>query len=169
MKLIELLDTKQEVDWEYDEFQGWQTSFITKSKNQYQLFLHDTSVIGDYETFLDDFKRMFSDKISKEHWDTFWDKVLDDIFVIEFVDKDWQSSVTGAGSAAEVFGIVGNALRDLMKKKQPTALMFQGEEESRNRLYTRLANMFSKEFNYTVFSDRGIYWLIRKDFLNNLK
>jgi hypothetical protein len=55
-----------------------------------------------------------------------------------------KQGIEGTGSAAEVFGIVTNALLQYTKKFKPSMLYFQSIEPSRQRLYAHIANRMVK-------------------------
>jgi hypothetical protein len=55
-----------------------------------------------------------------------------------------KQGIEGTGSAAEVFGIVTNALLQYTKKYKPAMLYFQAAEPSRQKLYAAIANRILK-------------------------
>jgi len=59
--------------------------------------------------------------------------------LINFYVDDSQQ-VTGTGDAVQIFSIVGNAIEDFVRKKQPSIFAFTGrlDDSSRIKLYDRL-------------------------------
>ena len=87
-------------------------------------------------------------------YDFFDVDIPDDIYdasrFVEFSTKSDQpyakgkQGIEGTGSAAEVFGIVTNALLQYTKKYKPAMLYFQAAEPSRQRLYAAIVNRMIK-------------------------
>lgn len=56
---------------------------------------------------------------------------------------DGTQQITGQGDAIQVFSIVGNAIQDFVRKRQPTIVAFTGYyDQSRIKLYDRLVKRF---------------------------
>lgn len=83
--------------------------------------------------------------------DSVWDKVYDGAKFVEFEQvnlKDpygqGKQGTEGTGAAAEVFGIVVNAILTYIKKHKPSMLYFQAVQPNRRRLYTSMINRLLK-------------------------
>jgi hypothetical protein len=70
--------------------------------------------------------------------------------------------ITGQGDAIQVFSIVGNAIEDFVRKRQPTIVAFSGyNANSRIKLYDRLVSRFLTlpAFRaYTDITDHNFEW-----------
>lgn len=73
------------------------------------------------------------------------DKYLDRGFFVQFEQvnkrspwKKGKQGIEGTGAAAEIFGVVSNAILQFVKKKKPTYLYFQAAESNRISLYSAM-------------------------------
>jgi hypothetical protein len=75
---------------------------------------------------------------------------------------DGTQQITGQGDAIQVFSIVGNAIQDFVRKRQPTVVAFTGyHDNSRIKLYDRLVKRFLTlpAFRaYTDITDHEFEW-----------
>lgn len=76
---------------------------------------------------------------------------------------DGTQQITGNGDAIQVFSIVGNAIEDFVRKKQPTIFAFTSSynDSSRVKLYDRLVNRFMRlpAFrSYSNITDHEFEW-----------
>ena len=70
--------------------------------------------------------------------------ILENSCVINFY-VDGTQQITGTGDAVQIFSIVGNAITDFVRKRQPTLVAFTGyQEQSRIKLYDRIVSRFMK-------------------------
>ena len=82
------------------------------------------------------------------------DQIEQAVFV-EFSQKNAagpaKQGVAGTGAAAEVFGIVTNAILEFARKRKPSMLYFQAAEPNRQKLYAAIVNRLVKSMpGYTV-------------------
>lgn len=148
--VTELFDTKeaQSLEWDWDSASvGYKTSFEIDSIK--------------YEILVSEF------------WDIAWSP--EEIDFPQFTDKQWESlhkgtwhlefyqtendnsehGITGkmGFGSPKVFGIVGNAVIDLLKRYPNVFknLYFRGKEPSRIKLYQRIAPVLARQLNKKLF------------------
>jgi hypothetical protein len=130
--VTEVLNTPaKNVIWDYDDPENVSAKFTASNGVPYVL-----AIVASY---------IGPDEISP--W-TFFPNISDELEekarFVEFIQGtgDWGSQgkqgIEGTGSAAEVFGIVINALMQYIKKFKPSMLYFQAAEPSRQRLYSAI-------------------------------
>jgi hypothetical protein len=83
------------------------------------------------------------------------DDAIDQSVFVEFSQKDAagdvKQGIAGTGAAAEVFGIVTNAILLFVKKRKPPMLYFQAAEPNRQKLYAAIINRLIKNMpGYTA-------------------
>jgi hypothetical protein len=83
------------------------------------------------------------------------DDAMDQSVFVEFSQKDAagdaKQGIAGTGAAAEVFGIVTNAILLFVKKRKPPMLYFQAAEPNRQKLYAAIINRLIKNMpGYTA-------------------
>lgn len=80
---------------------------------------------------------------------------IDQSYFVEFeqigATGQAKQGVAGTGAAAEVFGIVTNAILEFARKRKPLMLYFQAAEVNRRKLYAAIANRLVKSMpGYSV-------------------
>ena len=181
--LLELFDTKTEVEWKVDPTNknSYTCEFVTKNNKPYivtavksssYLLFNVTqllkSIKSDYEDMesLDEFEkeipRDFIDFVNKHPETGIWN--------ITFEDKELASSngegdknsfgITGSGDSVEVFSKVVNALKSFDFGSD--ILYFTASEPSRIKLYDKMLGRLAgalgyKHFRYNDIKRRGIY------------
>jgi len=73
-----------------------------------------------------------------------------------------KQGIEGTGSAAEVFGIVSNAMKQYVKKFQPSMLYFQAAEPSRQSLYARMLAKVAQGLGWGYKQDGGHFVIFDK-------
>jgi hypothetical protein len=73
-----------------------------------------------------------------------------------------KQGIEGTGSAAEVFGIVSNAMKQYVKKFQPSMLYFQAAEPSRQSLYARMLAKVAQDIGWSYKQDGGHFVIFDK-------
>lgn len=145
---------------------NWGETTINEGFDQPYKLKWEKSMHGDYDawTNLPDgspLSIMFNNEY-KKNW------------MVEFYRSNSQS-VTGEGDAQRIFATVLHAIKQFIKKKKPTSLLFHAVKEddltgSRAKLYDRLVQRYASNLGYTVqrqeLSGAMAYKLIR---VENLK
>ena len=140
--VTEVLNTPAVGTWDKAPKWAGMDKFLFTASNgvQYRLDFLDP-VIGPDEMGPESFD--FTDNLDAATWD----KVYDGAKFIEFEQINQQDpystgkqGVEGTGAAAEVFGIVSNAILAYIKKYRPSMLYFQAVEPNRRRLYASIMN-----------------------------
>ena len=84
------------------------------------------------------------------------DELYERCWFVEFAQVDKKDSgvekqgIEGTGAAAEVFGIVINAILKFIKKQKPVMLYFQAVEPSRQRLYAAITTRLGNSIGWQV-------------------
>lgn len=81
----------------------------------------------------------------------------DDVSVT-FNDDDHSEEITGKGDAFTVFGTVLAIINDYLSQRQPSVLSFHGKEPSRQKFYSRFANMIARKNGGTVKTEMDPHW-----------
>jgi hypothetical protein len=139
----EVLDTKaKDAKWTMSSEDMSRLEFTASNRIEYQIdFL--APYIGPDEIHPDD----FIPDISGDAEDR-------SVFV-EFSQKNAtgaaKQGVAGTGAAAEIFGIVTNAILDFAKKRKPPMIYFQAAEVNRRKLYAAIVRrLVSSMSGYTA-------------------
>ena len=134
-ELSEVLDTKASnatSQWNYSDPDMIKFNFTASNGVQYQVdFL--APYIGPEEMGPEDF--FDSDEIFDNSKFVSFEQITQDMKGGFPVVKQ---GIEGTGSAAEVFGIVWNAIIQYVKKARPALLYFQAAEPNRRALYARM-------------------------------
>lgn len=76
-----------------------------------------------------------------------------------------KQGIEGTGAAAEIFGIVYNAIAQYVKKHKLTFVMFQAAEPSRRKLYTALTRKMLQTFPGWKYEEQdGVYFVYNSKF-----
>jgi len=76
-----------------------------------------------------------------------------------------KQGIEGTGAAAEVFGIVYNAIAQYVKKHKLTFVMFQAAEPSRRKLYSALTRKMLQTFPGWKYEEQdGVYFVYNSKF-----
>ena len=76
-----------------------------------------------------------------------------------------KQGIEGTGAAAEVFGIVYNAIAQYVKKHKLTFVIFQAAEPSRRKLYTALTRKMLQTFPGWKYEEQdGVYFVYNSKF-----
>jgi hypothetical protein len=99
------------------------------------------------------------------------DQISDNGKFVEFVQEKEQGDghgkqgIEGTGAAAEVFGIVYNAIIEFVQKYKPIYLMFQAAEPSRIRLYSTLVRkMLQTMPGWATQQKGGVFFVYNKKY-----
>jgi len=134
-KITEVLDTKASAatsQWNTSDPDMVKFNFTASNGVQYQLdFL--APYIGPDEMGPEDF--FDSDEVFDNSKFVSFEQITQDMKGGHPVVKQ---GIEGTGSAAEVFGIVVNAIIQYVKKARPSLLYFQAAEPNRRALYARM-------------------------------
>jgi nicotinamide mononucleotide adenylyltransferase len=134
-EITEVLDTKASNAtslWNYSDPDMVKFNFTASNGVQYQLdFL--APYIGPDEMGPEDF--FDSDEVFDNSKFVSFEQITQDMKGGHPVVKQ---GIEGTGSAAEVFGIVVNAIIQYVKKARPSLLYFQAAEPNRRALYARM-------------------------------
>lgn len=163
--ISELFDTKKKLKWEKptDEFGNYQATFKAPNGKTYGILLAPTQWAMDEDEMFQGFDG------TEEEFNSIFGMSsgtgLPTSYLLEFSDEDDDTiDITGEGSAAAVFGIVANAVTDLIKKHAHIKhIVFSAKEPSRRSLYSRLAPIIAKRngFKLNVSKDNQFYYLSR--------
>jgi hypothetical protein len=161
----ELFDTKKKIKWQKpkDEFENYQASFKAPNGKTYGILLAPTQWAVDEDEMFEGFPG------TEEEFDSIFGMSsgadLPTSYLLEFSDEDDDTiEITGEGSAAAVFGIVANAVTDLIKNHSHIKhVVFSAKEPSRRSLYSRLAPIIAKRngFKLSVSENKQFYYLSR--------
>lgn len=71
--------------------------------------------------------------------------------------------IVGTGNQGKVFSTVLAALKELIKKVNPSVIQFSADEISRMKLYNRMVKKFAPSLGYKATATGDYYELVRKD------
>jgi hypothetical protein len=137
-----LNSTATDAKWTMSDEDMSRLEFTASNGIEYQIdFL--APFIGPDEIHPED----FVPNVSNDAWNS--------AVFVEFSQKNAtgaaKQGVAGTGAAAEVFGIVTNAILDFARKRKPSMIYFQAAEINRRKLYAAIANRLVKSMSgYTV-------------------
>ncbi len=102
------------------------------------------------------------------------DELVDQSIFIEFEQKgatgQAKQGVAGTGAAAEVFGIVTNAILEFVSKRKPPMIYFQAAETNRRKLYAAIVNKLVKSMpGWATMSKDGHFALYQKNIVQSNK
>jgi len=166
--ITELFDTKAKVRWSVpkDEFGNFKAIFTAPNGKKFRISLLPTQwetfdeeeIYQGFEGSDDDFDEMFG---------MHYGSGLPRSYTVEFADESGTKSnfdITGEGSASAIYGIVINAMSDLVAKRSHIKhLFFMAKEPSRRSLYSRLAPILAKKggFRINISKNKEFYYLSR--------
>lgn len=137
-QLNELFDTQPDkqvkAKWKHDKSVGMETSdmyFTASNGVKYKLEIIHPDMAPD-EIAPDE---LLDFQMSDDYYDSGRYVSFEQMGKGEY---DGKMGIAGTGAAAEVFGIVVNAITQFIKKHMPTYLYFQAAEPSRIKLYARM-------------------------------
>ena len=138
--LNEIFDTTVRASWSKpkSDYDVYKSSFKAPNGRKYEIELIPTWLANlpdkAYQGFKGSdelFRRVFSDNGS---------------YMLEFGDKEYGKDILDVGHSSAVFGIVINAVSNLVRKhKDIHALFFSAEEPSRRSLYKRMAPIIARK------------------------
>lgn len=77
------------------------------------------------------------------------------VYLVEFTVND-ELDITGSGNAIQIFNTVLAGIRDFIAKYTPNYLVFDAEEPSRVKLYTRIVQRLGTDMGYRSINERDL-------------
>ena len=150
--VTELFDTvKKSLKWSpSSSYKIYDTGFKGPNGRNYNISLTQASWMYDEKTASDIFKKFKGIDAQEAAEST-------STYHLEFSDTKHGMDISGEGSAAAVFGIVVNAVADLVSSTpRIRALVLSAKEPSRRRLYSRLVPVLAKKLgNWKVLTSKN--------------
>ena len=158
--ITELFDTvKKSLKWKKGNTHDYSTRFKGPNGRTYNISLLPASYMAD-----DDEKLL---SIFKKFKGIDAQKAVDSISIyhLEFSDTEHGIDISGEGSAAAVFGIVANAVADLVSSTpRIKTLVLSAKEPSRRSLYSRLLPLLARKLGdwKVLMSKNKEYYYLEK-------
>ena len=157
--IAELFDTaKKSLNWKKGNTHDYSTRFRGPNGRTYNIILQQAYWMDDEKKVLNIFKKFkgIDAQAAAESTSTYH---------LEFSDTEHGIDISGEGSAAAVFGIVANALADLVSSTpRIKTLVLSAKEPSRRSLYSRLLPLLARKLGdwKVLMSKNKQYYYLEK-------
>jgi hypothetical protein len=154
--ITELFDTSKKITWKKGSMNDYHARFKGPNGRTYNISLTQAFHMDNDEKVLNIFKKFkgIDAKAAAESISTYH---------LEFSDTEHGIDISGEGSAAAVFGIVVNAVADLVSfTPRIKTLVLSAKEPSRRSLYSRLLPFLARklgDWKLLVSKNKEYYYL----------
>ena len=157
--ITELFDTSKKITWKKGSMNDYRARFKGPNGRTYDISLQQAYWMGDEEKVLSIFKKFKGNDEKKAT------QAAESIssYHLEFSDTEHGTDISGEGSAAAVFGIVANAVADLLSSTPIIKIIIlSAKEPSRRSLYSRLLPFLARKlggWNLLMSKNKEYYYL----------